>query len=127
MAIEEQLKELIIKEYGSVNKFAQSCGLPTSTVATIFTRGVNKTNVNTIIKICQQLDIRADELADGKIVRKTDFVSSWTDSEKKGKINMLTTQIFTGDIRKLNEPNQARLMSYYQALLDTQEGTDEST
>jgi DNA-binding Xre family transcriptional regulator len=115
MTIEEQLKELIIKKFGSVNKFAQTCGLPTSTVATIFTRGVNKTNVNTIIKICQQLEIRADELADGKIVPKID------DYQK------LKTMIFNGDISKLNEPNQARLMSYYQALLDTQEGTDEST
>ncbi len=33
----------------------------------------------------------------------------------------IRTAIFNGDIRKLNEPNQARLMSYYQALLDTQE------
>lgn len=112
MTIEEELKELIIKKFGSVNKFAQNCGLSTSTVATIFTRGVNKTNVNTIIKICQKLGIRADELADGKIVPKID------DYQK------LKTLIFNGDISKLNEPNQARLMSYYQALLDTQEDED---
>lgn len=36
----------------------------------------------------------------------------------------LRTAIFNGDIRKLNEPNQARLMSYYQALLDTQENEE---
>lgn len=109
MSIEEQLKELIIKKYGSVNKFAQTCGLSTSTVATIFTRGVNKTNISTIIKICQQLEISADELADGKIVPKIDNAQK------------LKTLIFNGDIQKLTEPNQARLMSYYQALLDTQE------
>lgn len=109
MSIEEQLKELIIKKYGSVNKFAQTCGLSTSTVATIFTRGVNKTNISTIIKICQQLGISADELADGKIVPKNDNAQK------------LRSLIFNGDIQKLTEPNQARLMSYYQALLDTQE------
>lgn len=109
MSIEEQLKELIIKKYGSVNKFAQTCGLSTSTVATIFTRGVNKTNISTIIKICQQLGISADELSDGKIVPKIDNAQK------------LKTLIFNGDIQKLTEPNQARLMSYYQALLDTQE------
>lgn len=109
MSIEEQLKELIIKKYGSVNKFAQTCGLSTSTVATIFTRGVNKTNISTIIKICQELGISADELADGKIVSKND------------NLQKLRTLIFNGDIQKLTEPNQARLMSYYQALLDTQE------
>lgn len=36
----------------------------------------------------------------------------------------IRTAIFNGDIRKLNEPNQARLMSYYQALLDTQENEE---
>ena len=36
----------------------------------------------------------------------------------------LKTAIFNGDISKLNEPNQARLMSYYQALLDTQENEE---
>lgn len=120
MTTEEQLKELIIKKYGSVNKFAQSCGLSTSTVATIFTRGVNKTNISTIIKICQQLNISADELANGKIVQKdrSDFML---------QADKVKTMIFNGDIQKLTEPNQARLMSYYQALLDTQEGENEHT
>lgn len=39
----------------------------------------------------------------------------------------IKTMIFNGDIKKLNEPNQARLMSYYQALLDTQEEEDGNT
>lgn len=68
MTIEEELKELMIKKSGSVNKFSSDCGLSTSTVATIFTRGVNKTNINTIIKICQHLKISVDELANGRIV-----------------------------------------------------------
>lgn len=36
-------------------------------------------------------------------------------------IDEIRTKIFNGDIKKLNEPNQARLMAYYQALLDSQE------
>ena len=36
-------------------------------------------------------------------------------------VEKIKTAIFNGDISNLNEPNQARLMSYYQALLDTQE------
>ena len=51
MTIEEQLKELIIKKSGSVNKFSNENGLSTSTVATVFTRGVKKTNINTILLI----------------------------------------------------------------------------
>ena len=42
MTIEEQLKELIIKKSGSVNKFSNENGLSTSTVATVFTRGIRK-------------------------------------------------------------------------------------
>lgn len=47
--------------------------------------------------------------------------------EIKEQSEKIRTMIFNGDIQKLTEPNQARLMAYYQALLDTQEGTDEST
>lgn len=47
--------------------------------------------------------------------------------EFKEQADKIRTMIFNGDISKLNEPNQARLMSYYQALLDTQEDDNEST
>lgn len=47
--------------------------------------------------------------------------------EIKEQADKIRTMIFNGDIQKLTEPNQARLMSYYQALLDTQEGENEST
>lgn len=102
MKTEDELKELMIKKSGSVNRFAHDCGLSTSTVATIFTRGVNKTNVNTIIKICQGLNISADELAKGNVVPIVD------DSPL--------------DLAKLSEPNLARLLAYYQALVDSQGG-----
>lgn len=42
------------------------------------------------------------------------------ESKKEDTIKKLTTMIFDGDISRLNEPNQARLLAYYQALLDTQ-------
>lgn len=103
MTIEEKLKALMVEKAGSVNKFAHDSGLSTSTVATMFTRGINKTNVNTIIKICQGLHISADELAKGRIVSVVDN-------------NAL-------DLAKLNETNVARLLAYYQALLDSQEGS----
>jgi len=102
MTIEEELKNLMLEQSGSVNKFAKDCGLSTSTVATIFTRGVNKTNINTIIKICQSLNISADELA-------------------KGNISPIVEDSAL-DLAKLSEPNLARLLAYYQALIDSQEG-----
>lgn len=102
MTIEEQLKALMIEKAGSVNKFAHDVGLSTSTVATMFVRGINKTNVNTIIKICQGLHISADELAKGNIVPIY---------EETGL-----------NLSKLSKENLARLMAYYQALIDSQDG-----
>lgn len=43
------------------------------------------------------------------------------DEVDNDNIEKFKTALFNGDISKLNEPNQARLMSYYQALLDSQE------
>ena len=103
MTIEEQLKELMIKKSGSVNKFSSDCELSTSTVATIFTRGVNKTNINTITKICQALNISVDELANGRITYLSDVERPVIEYEK------------------LTEINQEKLKAYYQALLDSQE------
>ena len=82
MNIEETIKELMIKKCGSVNKFAKACGLPTSTVATMFTRGINNTNINTIIKICSYLQISTDELSHGRIVYLKDI-------EQPNELNVL--------------------------------------
>ena len=103
MTIEEQLKELIIKKSGSVNKFSLDNGLSTSTVATVFTRGISKTNINTIIKICKALNISADELSNGRITYLSD----------------VTYPLIEFD--KLSPDNQTRLLAYYQALIDSQE------
>lgn len=103
MTIEEELKALMIKKSGSVNKFAHESGLSTSTVATIFTRGINKTNINTIIKICQALQISADELSNGRITYLSEVAHPLIEFEK------------------LSDDNQKRLLAYYQALIDSQE------
>ena len=103
MTIEEQLKALMIKKSGSVNKFSHDNGLSTSTVATIFKRGVSNTNINTIIKICQALQISADELSNGRITYLAEIAHPLIEFEK------------------LNKDNQTRLLAYYQALLDSQE------
>lgn len=106
MNIENELKELMIKKSGSVNKFAQSCNLPTSTIATVFTRGIDKTNINTIIKICQCLQISVDELANGKIVYSKDI-------EKPNELNVL--------IEGLSAENKDKVKEYIDFLLSRQE------
>ena len=68
MTVEERLKELIIKDYGTMKEFTDHIGIPNSTFANILRRGVQNANVVTIIKICQALNISTDDLAEGKIV-----------------------------------------------------------
>ena len=71
MTVEDRLKELIIKDYGTLKEFTDHVGIPNSTFANILRRGVNNANVLTIIKICQELNISTDALAEGKIVPLT--------------------------------------------------------
>ena len=61
MTIEEQLRDLIIKHSGSVNRFANECGLSQSTIFTIFNRGIGKANIQSIITICRELNIRTKQ------------------------------------------------------------------
>lgn len=68
MTVENRLKELILKKFGTMKDFTDHIGIPNSTLANILRRGVNNANVLTIIKICQALDISTDDLAEGKIV-----------------------------------------------------------
>lgn len=68
MNVEERLKDLIIKQYGTMKDFTDHIGIPNSTFANILRRGVQNANVLTIIKICQALEISTDDLAEGRIV-----------------------------------------------------------
>jgi DNA-binding Xre family transcriptional regulator len=104
--IEDKLKELIINKHGSVLKFTQKFGIPYSTMTSLFSRGVNKTNINTILKVCQALNISADELANGRITFLQEVERPLIEFEK------------------LTEINQEKLKAYYQALLDSQENKE---
>lgn len=77
MTIEDNLKELIIAKYGTMVNFTSKIDIPNSTLAAIISRGVNNASINNIIKICRELDISAEALANGQIVpnnqNKTDF------------------------------------------------------
>jgi predicted transcriptional regulator len=68
MTVEDRMKDLIIKQYGTMKNFTDAIGIPNSTFANILRRGVGNANVLTIIKICQALHISTDDLAQGKIV-----------------------------------------------------------
>lgn len=73
MTIEERLKDLMISHSGTVKAFADTVSLPYTTVDTILRRGIYNAGVSNIIKICNELEISTDALADGKIVTNRDL------------------------------------------------------
>ena len=81
MTVEERLKDLIIRQYGTMKDFTDHIGIPNSTFANILRRGVQNANVLTIIKICQALGISTDDLAEGRIVPVNRPVSEPTSIE----------------------------------------------
>lgn len=67
MSIEQQLKELILRRYGSIHKFSIQADMPYSTIDSIFRRGVGKAGSSNVFRICNVLGISTDSLAIGKI------------------------------------------------------------
>lgn len=75
MTIEEQLKQFIVIKYGTVRNFCEQTNIPQSTLSTIFKRGIQRTSIDLIFKICDELAISADAIAEGKIIPKDTFES----------------------------------------------------
>ncbi len=69
--IEDELKRLIIARYGTMTNFTKKVGLSNSTVATIMSRGIDKANVISVIRICKELDISTDALLEGVIIPRS--------------------------------------------------------
>ena len=68
--LEQKLKDYIIERYGSLNKFTDVIDMPWTTLDSILKRGVAKSNISNIIKITEELNLDADKLAKGQIIRK---------------------------------------------------------
>ena len=68
--MENKIKELIIEKYGSVKRFAEKVNVPYTTIDTILKRGLLNSNVLNVIKICNELNVDVNELANGKVVLK---------------------------------------------------------
>lgn len=88
MTIEQELKALIVERYGSAKNFALEINMPNSTLDNIFRRGVLNSSVTNIIKICNALEISADELADGKIVSRS-ASAVWASSLTPGETDAI--------------------------------------
>ena len=55
--VETELKELILKRYGSLSEFCKKIDLPWTTLDSILKRGVEKANIKNILKITAELGI----------------------------------------------------------------------
>lgn len=68
MTIENQLRELILLKYASLREFTFNIGLPYSTLSTILKNGIMTANISNVVKICNALSIKIDELVEGRLV-----------------------------------------------------------
>ena len=57
MAIEENLKKLILKKYRSLKAFAENANIPYTTLYSILERGIENASIHNIIKIFDTLGI----------------------------------------------------------------------
>lgn len=89
MTIENKLKSIILEKYGSMREFSKQIGMSQSTFATIMNRGIHKASITNVIKICQALEISADELANDRIVP---INSDVTNTARNTELNDLIEQ-----------------------------------
>ena len=58
------LRYLILLKYESIRAFAKLIEVPYSTVSVSLKRGIDRTSIKTVIKICSALEINIDDLVD---------------------------------------------------------------
>lgn len=68
MTLEEQLKQEIIKQHGSVSAFSKSIGLSNSTVDSILNRGIYNSGVGKVMQIFDALGIDTESISVGHII-----------------------------------------------------------
>lgn len=74
--VEMELKDLILKRYGSLSEFCKKIGIPWTTLDSILKRGVEKANIKNILKITTELGIDVESLAAGEIVSSSSTVAA---------------------------------------------------
>lgn len=62
ITIEEKLKAEILTQYKSIRAFTQDIGVPYSTIDTMLKKGFSGTGVQTVIKMCDALNIDIEML-----------------------------------------------------------------
>lgn len=71
MSSEDLLKQEILMQHDTAKSFCEISGIPNSTLASIFKRGIKNAGVTTMIKICDSLSIDLEALVAGHIEHKS--------------------------------------------------------
>ena len=103
----EVLKELRTSRNVTQAELAKAIGVSASTIG-MYETGEREPNFETEEKIADYFNVSLDMLR-GKEEKQKTFAEIFAENTLNGKY------------QKLTKPNQARWMSYYQALLDSQE------
>jgi len=106
----EVLKELRTSRNVTQAELAKAIGVSASTIG-MYEQGVREPNFEIEEKIADYFNVSLDVLR-GKEEKSKTFVQAFMENT------------LNGQYQKLTKPNQARLMSYCQALLDSQEDDD---
>ena len=118
MAIEDELKSLVLSTFGNMRTFSDAAGIPYTTLSSIFKRGVDNASIANIIKICTALSISADALADGRIAARNDeplpedeaeLLRSYRSVNDEGKHHILETARLVAGNPAMKKETSAKL------------------
>ena len=66
--LEDKVRDIICDRYGSVKAFADAIDLPSRTLYSALSKGLDKTSLSTIVPICEKLGISAEDVYHGRFV-----------------------------------------------------------
>ena len=111
MTIEEKLRDYILGKYKSIRSFALVCGIPYTTLMSILKRGIIRASIDTVISICDCLEIDVNHLAKNEIVELETLISAESEFLKKYSL--------------LNVKGKARIELYLDDLLASSKNVKE--
>ena len=110
--IEEQLKEIILTQYGDMKSFAIKAGMPNSTLSSMLQRGILNTTIGKVIRLSDTLQISVDGLVEGKIEPKV-CTHSETESTELKELKQIYYSI--------NEKGRALLVTQAKLIANSEE------
>ena len=121
MRLEEELRALILSRYRSIREFSIKIGLPQSTIDSILHRGILNAGIGKVLKICQDLEISADKLAEGKIISTEISITNITIDEQKHLIEYrglddAGRELVDSLTHKLHEQRSSKFSDSYSAI-----------